>query len=184
MNFDKLSQEAFETAKAHGWHDTEQPDETLLMLIITEIAEAVQADRKDKHAYKDKFLASLKPDDDGEMFSMLFGQYIKNSVEDELSDVVIRCLDLAGLRNIEFDYALKLMESGMKKVNKAFPVFMYECCADISNGSLATLARRLNVIVAAIICYCKQKGIDIDFFVEQKMRYNKLRSFKHVNKKY
>ena len=26
MNFDKLTQEAFATAKAHGWHDTEQPD--------------------------------------------------------------------------------------------------------------------------------------------------------------
>ena len=87
MDLQKLSQEAFETAKAHGWHDEEQPDETLLMLIITEIAEAVQADRKDKHAYKDKFLASLKPDDDGEMFSMLFGQYIKNSVENTCAQV-------------------------------------------------------------------------------------------------
>ena len=189
MNFDELSQQAFETTKAHGWHDIEQPDETYLMLIITEIAEAVQADRKDRHADVESFNYYYEDNDDGFdadgfIFKAYYDDFIKNSVEDELSDVVIRCLDLAGLRNIEFDYALKLMESGMKKVNKAFPVFMYECCADISNGSLATLARRLNVIVAAIICYCKQQDIDIDFFVEQKMRYNKLRSFKHGNKKY
>lgn len=50
MDLQKLSQEAFETAKAHGWHDEELPDETYLMLIITEIAEAVQADRKYFHA--------------------------------------------------------------------------------------------------------------------------------------
>lgn len=192
MNFDELAEEAFATAKAHGWHDTEQPDEHWLMLIITEIAEAVQADRKDKHADVAKFkeyqtyYGTFLPSEEIRTirFREDFEAYIKNSVEDELSDVVIRCLDLAGLRNIEFDYALKLMESGMKKVNKAFPVFMYECCADISNGSLATLARRLNVIVAAIICYCKQQDIDIDFFVEQKMRYNQLREFRHGNKKY
>ena len=192
MNFDELAQEAFATAKAHGWHDTEQPDETYLMLIITEIAEAVQADRKDKHADVAKFkeyqtyYGTFLPSEEIRTirFREDFEEYIKNSVEDELSDVVIRCLDLAGLRNIEFDYALKLMESGMKKVNKAFPVFMYECCADISNGSLATLARRLNVIVAAIICYCKQQDIDIEFFIEQKMRYNQLREYRHGNRKY
>lgn len=192
MNLNELRDEAYSIAKAHGWHDEELPDETYLMLIITEIAEAVQADRKDKHADVDKFkeyqtyYGSFLPSEEIRTirFREDFEAYIKNSVEDELSDVVIRCLDLAGLRNIEFDYALKLMESGMKKVNKAFPVFMYECCADISNGSLATLARRLNVIVAAIICYCKQQGIDIEFFIEQKMKYNKLRSFRHGNKNY
>ena len=192
MDLNKLRDEAFEIAKAHGWHDEELPDETYLMLIITEIAEAVQADRKDKHADVAKFkeyqtyYGTFLPSEEIRTirFREDFEAYIKNSVEDELSDVVIRCLDLAGLRNIEFDYALKLMESGMKKVNKAFPVFMYECCADISNGSLATLARRLNVIVAAIICYCKQQDIDIEFFIEQKMKYNRLREYKHGNKKY
>lgn len=32
--------------------------------------------------------------------------------------------------------------------------------------------------------FTEQELNDIDFFVEQKMRYNKLRSFKHGNKKY
>lgn len=60
MNFDELTQEAFATAKAHGWHDEEQPDETYLMLIITEIAEGVQADRKDKHADVGLFNADVE----------------------------------------------------------------------------------------------------------------------------
>ena len=47
-----------------------------------------------------------------------------------------------------------------------------------------TLCSRLNYTIAAVIAYCKQKGIDIDFFVEQKMRYNKLREYRHGNKKY
>lgn len=183
MDLEKLKNEAFETAKAHGWHDEELPDETYLMLIITEIVEAVQADRKNRHAFLDSGMLKMREFPD-RTFVTNFNWLIKGTVEEELSDIVIRCLDLAGLRNIEFDYALKLMESGMKKVNKTFPEFMYECCADISNASLATLTRRLNVIVAAIICYCQQKNIDIEFFIEQKMKYNKIRSFRHGNKIY
>lgn len=46
MNLNELRDCAYLTAKEHGWHDKELSDETYLMLIITEIAEAVQADRK------------------------------------------------------------------------------------------------------------------------------------------
>lgn len=180
MDLQKLSQEAFETAKAHGWHDEEQPDETYLILIITEIAEAVQADRKDKHAYKDKFLASQKPDDDGDMFSMLFGQYIKNSVEDELADIIIRCLDLAALRGVSLDWVQYYVTSYCLDASIAkrdFPTFAYFLTFKAVNGDVID-------VLARVIAYCKLKGIDIDFFVEQKMRYNKLRSYKHGNKKY
>lgn len=183
MDLQKLSQEAFETAKAHGWHDEELPDETYLMLIITEIAEAVQADRKGKHAYKDKFLASLKPDDDGEMFSMLFEQYIKNSVEDELADIVIRCLDLAGLIGCDLLKVKTLLDRGMNKVKETFPEFMYRICQSLTDER-ETLHSRLDYCIACIIGYCKQKDIDIEWFIEQKMKYNKLRPFRHGNKKY
>ena len=191
MNFDKLSQEAFETAKAHGWHDTEQPDETLLMLIITEIAEAVQAERKDKHAYKDKFLASLKPDDDGEMFSMLFGQYIKNSVEDELADIIIRCLDLAALRGISLDLTAlrEISLNGVTEMTHTFHVrdyslarLCYALCCHVT-AIIPLRCKIANVMVYTLV-WCSFNSIDIDFFVEQKMRYNQLREFRHGNKKY
>ena len=48
MNLNNLSREAYETAKAHGWHDKEYSDEHFLMLIITEIAEAVQAELEEQ----------------------------------------------------------------------------------------------------------------------------------------
>lgn len=187
MDLQKLSQQAFATAKAHGWHDEEQPDEVYLMLIITEIAEAVQADRKDKHAYKDKFLASLKPDDDGEMLSMLFEQYIKNSVEDELCDVIIRSLDLLAVRNKDAyidEYMVKYMLDFMES-KPAFPEVAYEMCKfAASTDESIRLSERLGCIITLVELYCKQKGIDIDFFVEQKMRYNQLMEYKHGNKKY
>ena len=191
MNFDELAQEAFATAKAHGWHDTEQSDEHWLMLIITEIAEAVQADRKDKHADVAKFkeyqtyYGTFLPSEEIRTirFREDFEAYIKNSVEDELSDVVIRCLDLAGLRGIDLTEVNELLSNGMKDINETFPEVMYYLCSFISSEE-QILDDKLNYCMALIIGYCKQKYIDIEWFIKQKMKYNKLRPFRHGNKKY
>lgn len=184
MDLQKLSQEAFETAKAHGWHDTEQPDETYLMLIITEIAEAVQADRKGRHANTSIFMALTSYGDntsnsDGN-FTHLFSIFIKNSVEDELSDIIIRCLDYSALRGVGLDRIPSYIASYCidKSIAKRdFPTFAYFLTFKAVNGDVTD-------VLARVIAYCKLKGIDIDFFVEQKMRYNKLREYRHGNKKY
>lgn len=182
MDFEKLKQEAFETTKAHGWHDEELPDETYLMLIITEIAEAVQADRKGRHAAVIPFNEDVETfdegDDDG--WKRDFEFHIKNSVEDELSDVVIRCLDLAALRGIGLDRVPSYVTSYCidKSIAKRdFPTFAYFLTFKAVNGDVTD-------VLARVIAYCKLKGIDIEFFIEQKMKYNKLRPYKHGNKKY
>ena len=186
MDLQKLSQEAYATAKAHGWHDTEQPDETLLMLIITEIAEAVQADRANRHADYNQFNGDMEyfaDNADDDLFAMLFEKYIKNSLEDELADVIIRCLDLAALRGIPLQCVDELLASGANAIIDSFPIVMYHLCEELTLYK-KSLCEKLNVVIALIIVYCRQNGIDIDFFVEQKMRYNKLRPFRHGNKKY
>lgn len=188
MDFEKLKQEAFGTAKAHGWHDEELSDETYLMLIITEIAEAVQADRKGKHADAGLFNADVETldmadDYDRDVWKRDFEIYIKNTVEDELADVVIRCLDLAGLKKIDFRYADILLSEGAREVQVPFPELMYMACEEITYHGY-DLTERLNELVAGIIAYCNKKGIDIEWFIKQKMKYNKLRPFRHGNKKY
>lgn len=185
MDLQKLSQEAFETAKAHGWHDEEQPDETYLMLIITEIAEAVQADRKDKYADVEIFNSYYEDKDDdydvnGLMFKAYYDDFIKNSVEDELADIIIRCLDYSALRGIGLDRVPSYVTSYCidKSIAKHdFPTFAYFLTFKAVNGDVTD-------VLARVIAYCKLKNIDIDFFVEQKMRYNKLRDYKHGNRKY
>ena len=185
MDLQKLSQQAFETAKAHGWHDEELPDETYLMLIITEMAEAVQADRKRFHANVDDF----KSETDGltseydDIWKYEFECYIKNSVEDELADIIIRCLDLAALRDCDLSLAKAVTDYNLLTVNDELPKFAYRMCWMLSDET-DTLCSRLNYTIAAVIAYCKMKNIDIDFFVEQKMRYNQLREYRHGNKKY
>ena len=192
MNFDELSQQAFETAKAHGWHDIEQPDEHWLMLIITEIAEAVQADRKDRHADVESFNYYYEDNDDGFdadgfIFKAYYDDFIKNTVDGELSDIIIRCLDLIALRGkgvYADEYMAKYLHDFLKR-EPSFPEVAYELCKfAVSTDESIGLSERIGGIISLVTSYCKQKGIDIDFFVEQKMRYNKLREYRHGNKKY
>ena len=189
---DKLSQQAYATAKAHGWHDEKLPDETYLMLIITEIAEAVQADRKDKHADVELFNyyyegVTADEDNHGFIFKAYFDDFIKNTVEDELSDIIIRCLDLIALRGkgvYADEYMAKYLHDFLKR-EPSFPEVAYELCKfAVSTDESLCLSERIGGIISLVTSYCKQKDIDIDFFVEQKMRYNKLREYRHGNKKY
>ena len=90
---------------------------------------------------------------------------------------------MAALRGIPLQCVDELLASGANAITDPFPVVMYHLCEELTLYK-KSLCEKLNVVIALIIVYCRQNGIDIDFFVEQKMRYNKLRSFKHGNKKY
>ena len=186
MNLNELRDRAYSIAKSHGWHDKELSDETYLMLIITEIAEAVNADRAGKHAFRDKFETSLKPDDDGEMFSMLYEQYIKNTVEDELADVVIRSLDLAGLHGLNLPDEPEQIHDikGTEKFigDLTFAEIAFGICGNIF--MVGNIRKVVEGVLWATIAYCYWRGIDIDWHVEQKMRYNELRPYRHGGKAY
>lgn len=70
-----------------------------LALVTTEISEAVESNRKNKYAdikefYKDKQGTPFH-------FKSSFESHIKDTVEDELADSLIRILDLAGYMGID-----------------------------------------------------------------------------------
>ena len=156
-----------------------------IMLIITEIAEAVQADRKDKHADIAKFKEwqgnSLPLSEETRIrrFKEDFEAYIKNSVEDELADVVIRCLDLAGLRKVE----LPPIRVGHSNIRMDFTAFCFNT-VHVAAMTKVPLKERLENIIERIFVYCESKSIDIGWFIEQKMKYNRLRPYMHGGKKY
>lgn len=191
MDLNKLAKEAYETAREHGWHDEEHSDEHGLMLIVTEIAEAVQADRKDRHADVAKFkewqayYVSFLPSEETRTirFKEDFEAYIKNTVEDELADVVIRCLDLAGLRGIDLTHALDCMDelSATTFDEWTFTETAYDMCFPVVTGNIKPAVL---YTIEYVFHYCKAKGIDIEWFITQKMKYNKLRPYHHGGKKY
>ena len=191
MNLNELKDRAYKIAKAHGWHDQELSNETYLMLIITEIAEAVNADRNGKHANISMFKANYntpqtKPE---KHWKYIYELFIKNSVEDELADIIIRCLSFAGHRRWDLQHTLDEMKgtSDMDVIigDEAFVETAFYTCDEFfgcySNSSAKEAVGGLLVSVAE---YCNYKGIDLWWHVEQKMRYNELRPYKHGGKAY
>lgn len=181
MDLNELKKEAYETANAHGWHDKEHSDEHYLMLIVTEIAEAVQADRKGRYAQRRMFeINAYTPQPHPEKhWKFIFDRFIKNSFEDELADVVIRCIDLAGLREIE----LPPVKVGHSNIRMDFTEFCFNT-VHVAAMTKVPLKERLENIIERIFVYCESKNIDIEWFIEQKMKYNRLRPYMHGGRKY
>ena len=185
MNLNELRDEAYSIAKANGWHEEEHSDEHWIMLVITEIAEAVQADRKNLHADIAKFnewqgnSLPLSEETRIRRFIEDFEAYIKNTVEDELADIVIRCLDLAGLRGINLSTPVK----GTCKIAMPFTEYAFNTC-HVLTYTHVPLAERINNVIGRIIAYCEAEGIDLEWFITQKMKYNRLRPYRHGGLKY
>ena len=89
-----LKERAYKWAVEHGFHEEEKPDAYWLGLVMSEAGEAINADRKGLHADTKKFEVDLAifP------FDFSFEKQIKDSVEDEIADIVIRLLDFAGMK--------------------------------------------------------------------------------------
>ena len=182
MNLNKLRDKAYQCAVAHGWHDENQSDEHFLCLVISELMEAVEADRKGMHAKRDNFEYYMKQRkrDDGE-FMYAFKQDIKDSVEDELADACIRMLDLAGLRGYDldsFDYEGSDTEDYS---DMSFTESMFRICVYVTDNFYRD---ELYILLNEIFAFCRDRNIDIFWHIKQKMKYNELRPYKHGDKSY
>lgn len=74
------------------WENTRNKGE-LLMLVVSELAEALEADRKNRYSScKPEDIAALADDAD---FNESFSKHIKDTFEDEIADAVIRLFDMS-----------------------------------------------------------------------------------------
>lgn len=121
-----LAKQAYEMAKGKGFHDKESSLGERLMLITSELGEALEADRKGRKAnlaeFKDRLQTLVgsmnrsgeyqgrivQPDDEQEAFVKVFQTYVKDTVEDEIADSFIRLFDLCGKMNIDIDTHIQL----------------------------------------------------------------------------
>lgn len=182
MNLNKLRDKAYQCAVAHGWHDENLSDEHFLCLVISELMEAVEADRKGMHANRANFEYYMKQRkrDDGE-FMYAFKHDIKDSVEDELSDACIRLLDLAGLRGYDldsFDYEGSDTEDYS---DMSFTESMFKICVYVTDNFYRD---EPFILLNEIFAFCRDRNIDIFWHIKQKMKYNELRPYKHGDKSY
>ena len=90
MNYYELAKEIHANAVAKGFWDKAMSIRHYLMLVICELAEAIEADREGRTASIPENIESF-PD---KAFIPSFKSYIKDTLEDELADAVIRLLDI------------------------------------------------------------------------------------------
>lgn len=77
-----------------------------LMLVVSELGESIEAHRTRERADVEKY-KRLKVYESDMNLSVVFENYIKDTYEDEIADVIIRLLDVCGAYNIDIDFHIK-----------------------------------------------------------------------------
>ena len=107
-SLNQLRDEIHANAKEKGFCDSKKEVGTMLMLIVSELAEALEADRTGDFCDFSKYEKCKKEMDVGirtseEIEKYAFEKYIKNTFEDELADVIIRTLSICGYLGIDIE---------------------------------------------------------------------------------
>lgn len=189
----ELVERSFNTSSSHGFHDEEHSDEHYMMLVVSEIGEMVEADRKNRHADIAAFKAleevRIGSDEEyAEYFDKCFVEHIKDTFEDELADVVIRLFDYLGTINT-LPY---MLEDGFVGMSKEFDELFgqYSTCehcyaltslvmAIARNTNNNDKAEAVGAVLSMAYELSKRMGFNLLEHVTLKMQYNEHRAPKH-----
>ena len=99
MDLTVFSEKIHEGNKQKGFYNGEKkPLGTMLMLVVSELGEALEADRHSLKADLNYYENLLNTNYD---FQIAFKEAIKDTVEDEIADAIIRLLDMCGYLHID-----------------------------------------------------------------------------------
>ena len=181
-DFNELSKRAFENAKAKGFHDKHLTDAHCMMLIACELAEAVEADRMGRKANLKEY-KTLFYNIEERLWPVLFRTYIKDTVEDELADAVIRLLDYVGVKGYEIpgnyitEEQIKNEAAEVKEwmMNKTFADVVFTSCL----VNIEAAKEIPEAVMYAIFVVAELYDIDLMWHIKEKMMYNETRDLLH-----
>lgn len=161
---------AHENSKKKGFWSENLSNEHALMLVITELSEAIEAHRKGRKSDISYYDEAVERYDERAWFEC----NIKDTMEDEFADAAIRILDLMGKHGhrvitapaLNYDHELMLTDN------------LFALTSMIIDAKAFT-EEDANVILSSIIHFSKELKIDLDFHVSAKMKYNQLREALH-----
>jgi len=153
-------------------------------MVMTEVAEAIEADRKGRRfseEAKEKYL-SVTTDGEGyhvtaAIMKMAYEDFIKGTVEEEFADICIRILDTAYELHRE---NMNWYGGEYQPCTRSFTVQAFVLVKEILNTGMMNLTEAVYYMFA----WAERLGINLAWHIEQKMIYNELRSYKHGGKKY
>ena len=182
VNWNELRDRAYQNAVKHGWYDEESMLHHLMMF-VTELGEVVNADRIGKSADRIEFdkIFEMPSQDPKFHFSFCYEAFIKDTLEDELADAAIRLLSLAGFKKYDIDSS-SFTEKSFKELSVGFKPHRV---TEILYSFLIIMIdkkRTLSDLLYCIIALAHHLQIDLLWHIEQKMKYNEMRPFKHGKK--
>lgn len=90
-----------------GFYDGNKQIGTILMLTVSELSEALEADRKGRHSNLAEFETRLEKCENDDQKKEAFKELMKDTFEDEIADTFIRLFDICGLLGIDIDSHIK-----------------------------------------------------------------------------
>lgn len=167
--------EAHENAVKHGFWAEKHDIKHYLMLVITELAEAVQAYRKGKFCRREDYEDNIKQ---GISENTAFMLTVKDTFEDEMADACIRLMDLAGFYIDYCKFEDKKRFAPGEIEHRDMSEVMFNAVAFIVNYC----SFEPDIATFYMIRLCEAMNIDIEWHIRAKMAYNKSRPYLHGNK--
>lgn len=191
----KWVKKAYDNAIKHGWHEEEKSNAHWLMMVCTEVAEAIQADRKGNYMDeldKEGLKTVLVNDNCGSLFNKYYSDTIEGKVESELADICIRVFDLMGVCNILAKSGFSTSNSEVKYAKQhsftenAFIVTrtIVSCTLNPSRVKAEMFYVLYESILSFVFEWAEALGINLVQHINLKMRYNETREYHHGGKKY
>lgn len=177
---------AYKTACDHGFHDKEKSNAHWMMLVVSEIGEMMEADRKSRRADVERYVDESKFGADvydGDVRSP-FEKYVKDTLEDELADVCIRLFDFLGMKGIQPETFDDKKDDWQ---NMFASLSVCEQCYELVQGITLigndSTPNEIAEITGAMILFCfdfaKEHGFDLEWHIVHKMKYNERRAKLH-----
>lgn len=160
----------------------------LLMLIVSELGEALEAHRKSswaKFSYFDDWFYSWKEFEKRNISFNENGQYVafyNDCVESEIADIYIRLFDLMGYLDLSLTEKFKLFYDTCKhEISDNFAEELFKITFDIAHFRIRTnfYDSDFGMILSHLNAFCEFFDIPIKDHIEAKMAYNRTRSVKH-----
>lgn len=190
-----LAGDAFENAYKHGFYTESTEIETELMLIITEMSEAVQADRKNRHGSIEDYESEIQM---GRDIPTAYKNALEGTVESEFADIAIRILSLLGW--IDSKTPIKLKSDSILADEYGIGKIQFMVHNTINKGSIVKDLYRLNgyfsrlvdnescswfvsdtlqEILMMVFAIAHNNDIDLMEHIKLKMKYNESRPYLH-----
>lgn len=181
-NLNEYRNQAYKIACEHGFHEEPHSVEHWKCLIVSELMEAVEADRNGKRAsikaFNTRQIVGKGSSCETLSYGYNFRLCIKDTVEDELADACIRLLDLAGYKNIDLN--IESCKTPVIDQKGTFTEKIYNTVHVLVGCE--QLNRCLTLTLMRIFLLAEGMGIDIEKHIQLKMEYNSSRPYKHGKK--